>query len=89
MMTSVGEYLGATDYLLEAEQQWESQDIPHHKLTGFSRHSSPTVEQEVVETATCEQVEQALRRLSAQPLRKVLPKVSAHAITMYVSAVLS
>lgn len=89
MMTSVGEYLGATDYLLEAEQQWDSQGIASCKLTGFSRQSFPIVEQEVVEAATCEQVEYALRRLSAQPMRKALPKVSAHAITMYVSAVSS
>ncbi|GJE88748.1 hypothetical protein PsYK624_048310 [Phanerochaete sordida] len=82
MMASVGEYLGATDYLLEAEQQWISQDIPSSKLTTFSRPSFPIVEQDVAEDATCGQVEHALRRLSAQPIRKALPKVSAHAITI-------
>lgn len=82
MMASVGEYLGATDYLLEAEQQWDAQGIPYYKLTNFSRPSCPIVEQEVIDNATCEDVRHALRRLSAQPVRKTLPKVSAHAITI-------
>lgn len=74
--------LGATDYLLEAEQQWESQNIPSSKLTELSRRSSVVVDQEIVEGASHEQIERALRPLSSLTPKKAQPKVSAHAVTM-------
>ena len=80
--------LGGSDYLLEAEQQWEAQGISPEKLTEFSRRSSPVVDQEVVENAPYEQVERALRPLVRGYSRRALPKVSAHAVAMYVSYVI-
>jgi hypothetical protein len=79
---SDADYLGTPDYFLEAEQQWEAQAIPFNKLTDLSRRSSSVVDQEDVEAASCEQIEQALRPLAPHYARKALPKVSTHAITM-------
>lgn len=80
--------LGPTDYLLEAEQQWEALAAPSSRLTSFSQPCSPVVEQDVLEEASSQQVGQAFRQLFPSP-KQVLPKVSAHTLTMYVSLMLT
>ena len=80
--------LRTTDYLLEAEQQWEAQGIQSSRLTNFSSRSSPVVDEEAVAKASPEQVEQALGALWAHATKKVVPRVSAHAVTMYVHSTL-
>jgi hypothetical protein len=76
--------LDSTDYLLEAEQQWEAQAVPLSLLTSFSQYSSPVVEQELLEKATPQQVSQAFRPLFSPSAKTVMPKVSANTLTMYV-----
>ncbi|KAI0342759.1 hypothetical protein BDW22DRAFT_1357263 [Trametopsis cervina] len=80
---SLVDVLGATDYLLEAEQQWETQLVPSAQLTSFSQHTSPVVEQEALEKATAQQVAQALRPLFPASAKTLVPKVSANAFTIF------
>lgn len=83
---SLVDFLGITDYFLEAEQQWQALAVPTHKLTVFSMRSSPVVEQEALEKAKPSQLQHALRPMfSTSSLKKTMPKVSAHAITLYVA----
>ncbi|THH00222.1 hypothetical protein EW026_g2258 [Hermanssonia centrifuga] len=80
---SLVDFLGITDYFLEAEQQWQALAVPTHKLTVFSMRSSPVVEQEALEKAKPSQLQHALRPMfSTSSLKKTMPKVSAHAITL-------
>lgn len=79
---SLVDVLGPTDYLLEAEQQWEAQAIPSNKLTSFSEHGSPVIEQEALEDATSQQVAYAVRPLFPPAAKHVILKVSAHTLTM-------
>lgn len=76
--------LESTDYLLEAEQQWETQGITSSQLTTFSQHRSPVVEQEILEKATVQQVAQAFRPLFPGSAKTTTPKVSANTLTMSV-----
>ncbi|KIP08202.1 hypothetical protein PHLGIDRAFT_35066 [Phlebiopsis gigantea 11061_1 CR5-6] len=74
--------LRTTDYLLEAEQQWEAQGTPSCKLTNFSTRSSPVVDEEILARASPGQVEQTLRALWPPTAKKIAPKVPAHAVTI-------
>ncbi|TCD61669.1 hypothetical protein EIP91_008117 [Steccherinum ochraceum] len=53
----------STDYLLDAEQQWESLGIPSEKLTSLSDWSTAVVDQEKIEAASPSQVYNAFRPL--------------------------
>ena len=53
----------STDYLLDAEQQWESLGIPSDKLTSLSDWSTSVVDQEKLEVASPSQVNNAFRPL--------------------------
>lgn len=82
---SLVDFLSSTDYLLEAEQQWEELGVPTHKLTSLSDFSSPVVDQERIERATPGQVQHALKPLTLTPsAKKTATQVSAYAISMYV-----
>lgn len=78
---SLVDVLGHTDYLLEAEQQWEALAVPSSKLTCFSQFGFPVVEQDTLEEASSQQVGHAFRQLLPTP-KHTVPKVSAHALTM-------
>ncbi|KAI0690001.1 hypothetical protein BC835DRAFT_1529011 [Cytidiella melzeri] len=80
---SMVDVLGSTDYLLEAEQQWEAQAVPSARLTTFSNHASPVVEQDALERATPQQVTQAFRPLLPASGKNTMPKVSANALTIF------
>ncbi|KAI0091177.1 hypothetical protein BDY19DRAFT_991750 [Irpex rosettiformis] len=80
---SLVDTLEPTDYLLEAEQQWEAQGITSSQLTPFSQHRSPVVEQETLEKATVQQVGQAFRPLFPASAKGATPKVSANALTIF------
>lgn len=82
---SLVDFLSSTDYLLEAEQQWEELGVSTHKLTSLSDFSSPVVDQERIERATPGQVQHALKPLTLTPsAKKTATQVSAYAISMYV-----
>lgn len=62
----------STDYLLDAEQQWESLGIPSDRLTSLSDWSTAVVDQEKLEAASPSQFNTAFRPLLG--LRKHTPR---------------
>ncbi|KAJ3557383.1 hypothetical protein NM688_g1503 [Phlebia brevispora] len=84
---TVVDLLTTTDYLLEAEQQWEDTGIPSDKLTSLSQLSAPVVDQETLESASPAQIHQAFRPLIPTSVRKSATQVSAYALS--IMAVLS
>lgn len=61
-MTEVGVFT-SSDYLLDAEQQWESLGISSDRLTSLSDWSTAVVDQEKLEAASAAQVNHAFRPL--------------------------
>lgn len=59
-----------SDYLLDAEQQWETFGIPTDKLTSLSDWSTPVVEEERLEKTSSDRIYQALRPLASPSTKK-------------------
>ena len=84
---SLIDFLKTTDYLLEAEQQWEGLGITSFKLTSFSQYSCPVVDQETLERATPAQVQGAFKHLLPVPsAKRATTQASVYAISMCVSS---
>ena len=82
--------LSSIDPALEAERQWEEMGIPTQQLTPFSHASSPIVDEDVLARASPAQVQRVFKALTpALSSKKPTAQVSAYAISMYVSRVLS
>lgn len=68
---TIVDVFASTDYLLDAEQQWETFGIPSDKLTSLSDWSTAVVDQEKLEAASPTQVNTAFK-----PLLKLQKPVS-------------
>ncbi|CAL1716716.1 unnamed protein product [Somion occarium] len=60
----------STDYLLDAEQQWDSCGVSSGKLTSLSEWSMPVVDHEKIEQASPERIHQALQPLLSRATKK-------------------
>ncbi|KAK7690698.1 hypothetical protein QCA50_005797 [Cerrena zonata] len=76
-----------SDYLLDAEQQWESFGIPAVKLTSLSDWSSPVVDEEKLEKASTDHVYQVLHALVSPSTKKARPALRAQTIMLAILSI--